>query len=208
MNGSSGSEEKGSLDIWRSGSRRNSPVLFSQFWVNCGAALSASLKVGHRLSSLDNPEVPKQKISLSVISYLTARQAQTTLPTVMNLACAEPDRDWGQRPCEGLGPSTLTCVWAGLVAARRTHPGMGAAWKGSNVADRNPQSYGGQSWPDMRSSKNARRKSSSPAAASEKSIAAAVHLDRRCVCHAGLRPADVLVGMIDVPFTAPEEAHV
>lgn len=128
---------------------------------------------------------------------------------VMNLANAEPDLSWGQWPCEGMLPSTLTLVSAGSVAARRTHPGLGAAPKGSNVADRNPRSYGGQGkpWPEPRRNYDARQACSSPAAASKTTILAPVPVgtDRRR--HAGHRPIDVMVGVIDDPFIAPEQTN-
>ncbi len=128
---------------------------------------------------------------------------------VMIFAYAEPDKGWGQRPCEGFAPSTHTCVSDGTVAARRTHPGLGAAWKGSNVADRHPRSYGGQHfrWSEQRRLQNARRNRSSPATASEAPIEATVSLDAGRWHHAGLGSADVLVGVNDVPFAALGNSH-
>lgn len=97
----------------------------------------------------------------------------------MNLTYAEPDENWGQRPCEGLLPSTLICVSTRELAARRTHPGLGAACKGSNAADLLPHSYGGHFRPGSRSKNHAKEKSSAPAAASQETFQMAVRLDRR-----------------------------
>lgn len=122
----------------------------------------------------------------------------------MTLVCAQPDKGWGQRPCEGKLPSISTCVSGWTVAARRARPGPGAAWKGSNVADRIPRSNGGQRfcWPEPRSSYNARQGSSLPAAASQTSIMVAVSMDNRRNNLPALGPFDVLVGVTDDPFTA------
>ena len=123
----------------------------------------------------------------------------------MNLAYAEPDKGWGQRPCEGVEPSISTCVseyWT--VAARRALPGPGAAWKGSNVADRIPRSYGGQRlcWPEQRIFQHANEESSSPAAASQTTIPTPLHYAYRRHHLSGLGPVDVLVGVTDDPFIA------
>lgn len=99
---------------------------------------------------------------------------------VMNLAYAEPDKTWGQRPCEGLEPSSHTCVSGTGVAARRTHPGLGAACKGSNAADRYPLSYGGQFRPELRSSKHVQERRSEPAAASQETFEVAAPFFRHC----------------------------
>ncbi len=122
----------------------------------------------------------------------------------MNLAVAEPDKAWGHWPCEGNAPSNLTLVSAGSMATRRTHPGLGAASKGSNVADRTPRSYGGQgkSWPEQRREIYARQLCSSPATASKAPILATVPLGIDRHHHADHRSVDVLVGVIDVPFIA------
>ena len=129
---------------------------------------------------------------------------------VMIFAYAEPDKDWGHWPCEGLTPSTHTCVSDGSVAARRTHPGLGAAWKGSNVADRHPRSYGGQHfrWPEQRRLNYAKQERSSPATASEAPIESSISLDIGRGHHAVLIHAyDVLVGVKDAPFTALWKFH-
>lgn len=96
----------------------------------------------------------------------------------MNLSYAEPDESWGQRPCEGLAPSSHTCVSARGLAARRTPPGLGAACKGSNAADQHPHSYGGQYWPESRSKRHAKERRSAPAAAPKETFEMAVRLDR------------------------------
>lgn len=95
------------------------------------------------------------------------------------------------------------------MAARRTHPGLGAAWKGSNVADRHPRSYGGQHfrWSEQRKLGNAKSKGSSPATASEAPIYATVSLDTSRGHHEVLGPVDVLVGVTDAPFTALGGSH-
>ena len=97
---------------------------------------------------------------------------------VMNLAHAEPDETWGQRPCEGFEPSNLTCVSACGVAAGRTHPGLGAACKGSNAADLLPESYGGQLRPGYRKLSHEQQGRSEPAAASQEVFEMAVYLYR------------------------------
>ena len=127
----------------------------------------------------------------------------------MIFAYAEPDKSWGQRPCEGFVPSTHTCVSGGTVAVRRTHSGLGAAWKGSNVADRYPRSYGGQHfrWSELRRLRYAILKRSSPATASEAAIKATVSLDSCRVCHAGSGPVHVLVDVTDAPFSALGKSH-
>lgn len=86
---------------------------------------------------------------------------------------------------------------------RRTHPGLGAVWKGSNVADRNPSPYGGQRycWSDSRSIKYAKEEASSPATASQTSILAKEFMEIRRQHLSGLEPVDVLVGVTDDPFT-------
>jgi hypothetical protein len=150
------------------------------------------------------------EISLIAIIDLPRVVSTDTLRIVMNLACAEPDKGWGQRPCEGIAPSICSCVSGRTVAARRARPGPGAAWKGSNVADRiahlhwRKSSYGGQRccWSGPRSSSNARRQSSLPATASQTTVSAAISLDHRRYHLAGLGPVDVLVGVSDDPFTA------
>jgi hypothetical protein len=161
-----------------------------------GRGVRSCSKRGHR------PRI--DKISLLAIFYLMRVEPITILLLVMILACAEPDKGWGRRPCEGEMPSISTCVSGWAVAARRAHPGPGAAWKGSNVADRIPRSNGGQRccWPEPRRSSNARKERSSPAAASRATISTTVHLDCRRSHLSGLGPGVVLVGVTDDPFTA------
>ena len=98
----------------------------------------------------------------------------------MNLAYAQPDKTWGQRPCEGLVPSPHTCVSGRGLAARRTHPGLGAACKGSNAADRDPCSYGGQRccWPEQRNYHHVQERRSAPAAAPQATFEVAASLYR------------------------------
>lgn len=98
----------------------------------------------------------------------------------MNLAYTEPDANWGQRPCEGQVPSTHTCVSGWGLAARRTHPGLGAACKGSNAADLEPHSYGGQCfcWSELRDYSYVQEKCSAPAAASQATFEVATYLRR------------------------------
>lgn len=105
-------------------------------------------------------------------------QKADILTSVMNLAYAEPDETWGQRPCEGSEPSNLTCVSACGVAAGRTHPGLGAACKGSNAADLLPESYGGQIRPGYRRLSHEQQKRSEPAAASQEAFEVAVPIYR------------------------------
>lgn len=133
----------------------------------------------------------------------------------MNLSYAEPDESWGQRPCEGFMPSSLTCVSERGLAARRTHPGLGAACKGSNAADLLPHSYGGHLRPESRSKSHAKERRSAPAAASQETFKMAVHLDRsghNCslVEHGlgllGMIPEVLQVGGGD-PFTAQGLSH-
>lgn len=97
----------------------------------------------------------------------------------MNLAFAEPDTNWGQRPCEGLAPSPHICATEG-TAARRTHPGLGAACKGSNAADLEPHSYGGQCycWSELRDYHYVQAESSAPAAAPQGTFEVAIRLHR------------------------------
>lgn len=129
---------------------------------------------------------------------------------VMNLSYAESDESWGQRPCEGLVPSSHTCVSARGLAARRTPPGLGAACKGSNAADQHPHSYGGQFWPEWRSKRHAKERRSAPAAASKETFKKAVHLDRRdhhcSLAEHGLGLSGVIPEVLQVgggdPFTA------
>lgn len=99
---------------------------------------------------------------------------------VMNLAYEEPDVTWGQRPCEGFVPSSHTCVSGRGLAARRTHPGLGAACKGSNAADLDPRSYGGQCfcWPEQRKLHHVQERCSAPAAAPQATFEMAVSLHR------------------------------
>lgn len=122
----------------------------------------------------------------------------------MILACAEPDICWGQRPCEGVAPSNLTCVSDGELAARRTLPGLGAAQKGSHAADLIPCSYGGQRfcWSEPKEYIHARQRVSSPAAASETPVITAISMDNRRGHLSGPRPVDVLAGVADAPFEA------
>lgn len=97
----------------------------------------------------------------------------------MNLAHAQSDKTWGRWPCEGLVPSSHTCVSGRGVATRdRTQPGLGAACKGSNAADRNPCSYGGQHfrWPEQRRLNYVRERCSAPAAASQATFEVAVFI--------------------------------
>lgn len=137
------------------------------------------------------------------------------LNTVMNLSYAEPDESWGQRPCEGLVPSSLTCVSARGLAARRTHPGLGAACKGSNAADLLPHSYGGHFGPELRSKSHAKERCSAPAAASQETFKTAVHLDRsghNCsLAEHGLGLLGMIPGVLWVgggdPFTAQGLHH-
>lgn len=119
-------------------------------------------------------------ILLLAIFYLTRPITSAYGDTVMNLAYAEPDANWGQRPCEGLVPSTHTCVSGRGLAARRTHPGLGAACKGSNAADLEPRSYGGQRlcWSELRTYPYVQEKSSAPAAASQATFETAICLYR------------------------------
>lgn len=100
---------------------------------------------------------------------------------VMNLAYAQPDKTWGQRPCEGSVSSLHIRVSGRGLAARRTHPGLGAACKGSNAADRDPRSYGGQCfcWPEQRSYHHVQERRSAPAAAPQATFEATVSLHRR-----------------------------
>jgi len=133
----------------------------------------------------------------------------------MNLSYAEPDESWGQRPCEGLVPSSHTCVSARGLAARRTPPGLGAACKGSNVADQHPHSYGSQFWLESRSKRHAKERRSAPAAASQETFKAAVHLDRRhhycSLVEHGLGLWGVISKVLQVgggdPFTALGLSH-
>lgn len=142
--------------------------------------------------------------------FLLAQLARVSyMCCMMNLACAEPDKGWGQWPCEGLVPSSRSCVSGGTAAARRARPGPGAACKGSNVADRILRSYGGQRfcWSEMKEIKNARKKCSSSAAASQTTNLAAVSLDFRRNCLSGPGPVDVLVGVNGDPFIALGSKH-
>ena len=120
------------------------------------------------------------RILLRAIFYLTQPNTSAYGETVMNLAYAEPDANWGQRPCEGLVPSTHTCVSGRGLAARRTHPGVGAACRGSNAADLEPRSYGGQRfcWSELRTYPYVQEKSSAPAAASQATFETAICLFR------------------------------
>lgn len=117
---------------------------------------------------------------LRAIFYLTRLITSAYDEAVMNLAYTEPDANWGQRPCEGLVPSTHTCVSGWGLAARRTHPGLGAACKGSNAADLEPHSYGGQRscWSELRTSPYVQEKCSAPAAASQATFEVAIRLYR------------------------------
>lgn len=57
----------------------------------------------------------------------------------------EPVHMWGLEPCEGLvSPSFHTSVTAGGAVTRRTHPGLGAAYSRSNVAEQFSFSNGRQ----------------------------------------------------------------
>lgn len=133
----------------------------------------------------------------------------------MNLTYAEPDENWGQRPCEGLLPSPLICVSRRGLAARRTHPGLGAACKGSNAADLFPHSYGGHFRPGSRSTKHAKEKSSAPAAASQETFQVAVRMDRDSdYCSSAehrLGFRRVIAGVLKVsggdPFTALRQSN-
>lgn len=120
----------------------------------------------------------------------------------MIISCAEPDKGWGRRPCEGFAPSNSIFVSCGLVVACRTHPGLDAAWRGSNVADRFPRSYGGQHfrWSEQRKELYEKYKISSPATASEAPVSATVSLDARRQRHADSGSADVLDGVTDAPL--------
>ncbi len=135
------------------------------------------------------------------IIYLKSRGLVAKCAIEMKLAYANPVIVWGQGPCEGSEPSTISCDSEGVVL-RRTRPGAGAAWKGSNVADRSPISYGGQRscWSEIRSIKHAREKKSSPATASQTPILATEFMEIRRKHLSGLEPVDVLVGVIDDPF--------
>ena len=125
--------------------------------------------------------------------------------SVMEIVLAEPVYTWGQRPCEGLLPSTRFSDSAGVVAARRrAQRGLGAACKRSNVADRTPRSYGGQQfrWQEQRKLNDGRERPPSPAAASETAF-------KMALCLRGSRhfrethPAHhELVGVTDDLFTA------
>lgn len=123
---------------------------------------------------------------------------------VMKFSFAEPDKGWGQRPCEGFLSSTQTCVSDGTVAERRTHPGLGAAWKGSNVADRFPRSNGGQHhrWSERRRIQDEKIDISSPATASEAAILAAVSMDTRRQHFSDPGSDDVWERVTDAPFLA------
>lgn len=133
----------------------------------------------------------------------------------MNLSYAEPDESWGQRPCEGYVPSSLTCVSARGLAARRTPPGLGAACKGSNAADQLPHSYGGHFGPESRSKRHAKERRSPPAAASQETFKVAVRLDRRdnhcSLAEHGLGLSGVISKVLRVgggdPFTALGLSH-
>jgi hypothetical protein len=66
------------------------------------------------------------EISLIAIIDLPRVVSTDTLRIVMNLACAEPDKGWGQRPCEGIAPSICSCVWRRAAPARdRARHGRG-----------------------------------------------------------------------------------
>ena len=67
------------------------------------------------------------------------------------------------------------------MAARRTQPGLGAACKGSNAADRDPRPYGGQRfcWSELRRLNYVQEGCSAPAAASQATFEAAVSFYRR-----------------------------
>lgn len=146
---------------------------------------------------------------------MIAEANRPTLIIVMNLAFAEPDTNWGQRPCEGLAPSPHICATEGTAArrARRTHPGLGAACKGSNAADLEPLSYGGQCtcWSEQRVNYYEQEESSAPAAASQATFEVAVffYRTRDLVPHLGLghEPLGVIPNAFGVsggdPFTAP-----
>lgn len=133
-------------------------------------------------------------------------------PIVMNLAHAEPDANWGQWPCEGQEPSTHTCVSGWGLAAGRTHPGLGAACKGSNAADLEPHSYGGQRfcWSELRTETHVQEASSAPAAASQATFEAAISLyrypDRAPNCGLDLETLGVNLSVLGAsggdPFTA------
>ncbi len=135
----------------------------------------------------------------------------------MNLAFAEPDENWGQRPCEGLVPSSHTCVSARGLAARRTPPGLGAACKGSNAADLDPRSYGGQyfCWPEQENPNYVQERCSAPAAALQATFEMAVclyrHRDRFPTLGLGHRVLGVNPRALGVsggdPFTAQGLAH-
>ena len=117
---------------------------------------------------------------LKAVLYLRSLIKSPISVIVMNLAYEEPDKTWGQRPCEGLEPSSHTCVSARGLAARRTPPGLGAACKGSNAADLDPRSYGGQCfcWPEQRKLHHVQERSSAPAAAPQATFEMAISLHR------------------------------
>lgn len=127
----------------------------------------------------------------------------------MENVLAAPVYIWGQRPCEGRAPSTRYSVSAGEVATRhRAHPGLGAACKRSNVADRNPLSYGGQQsrWSEQRKLYHGRTRSPSPAAASETALKMAVRLQGGCHLGQAHSAHHELVGVTDDLFKAVKVA--
>ena len=136
----------------------------------------------------------------------------------MNLAHARTDKTWGQRPCEGFVPSVHTCVSGRGLAARRTHPGLGAACKGSNAADRDPRSYGGQCffWPEQRELYHVQERRSAPAAAPQATFEMAVCVHRHRDLLPGLGLGHTFLGVVPGafvgsggdPFTAQESCHV
>ena len=71
-----------------------------------------------------------------MIFYLTSTRIGLITLTMMFRYPIEPVNMWGLEPCEGiLLPSFHTSVKAGGAVTRRTHPGLGAAYSRSNVAE-------------------------------------------------------------------------
>lgn len=135
--------------------------------------------------------------------YLTWLVSVDNKPRMMRPVRAQPDYDWGQRPCEGLVPSALTCFSGGRVAARRTPPGWGAACWRSNVAERISLSYGGQHfcWSDKRKKEN--EQETSPSSSATAPIKMALDFYNPRYPWQDLRLPVFTMGMMSVLLTAP-----
>lgn len=123
----------------------------------------------------------------------------------MKLAQAEPVYNWDNLSCEGIVPSSHTCVSTG-EASCPTHPGLGAACWRSNVAERNLLSYGGQQirWLEQRRHYNEQETASSSAAAPKKALKKALDLHDHRFCGKGSKLSFLILGMIGDLQIAPQ----